>query len=361
MSTPLGVLFGSNMIDSKILFYVIIIFTTMFNLSIDPKYRQYSLILGVFLLGVTIGLILHQHPPALTKDVRSNESKYHFINPLLECENASFENQANLAELQRKIEERINEGKNKGAVRQVSVYFRDLNNGPWFGINENEKFSPASLIKVPVMIAYFKLAETNPEILDKQITVTQDVMYENQNFVPAEKLVKGQSYSVRALIERMIVDSDNYAYDLLLDQIDNQLIIHIYNEIGIDIQKLNQDDPDGNIINVKSYAGFFRILFNSSYLSEKYSEEALSLLSRSSFKNGLIAGAPPGTTISHKFGERFYNFSGVRQLHDCGIVYHPKRPYLLCVMTQGTEFSTLSETIRDISKMIYDANLEESE
>jgi beta-lactamase class A len=148
----------------------------MYSLNIDPKYKQYSLITGVFLLGLIVGLVVHQHPPALTKDVRSNESGYRFINPLLECENASFENRANLAELQNKLEERINEGKNKSEVRQVSVYFRDLNNGPWFGINENEKFSPASLIKVPVMIAYFKLAETNPEILDKQITVTHDVM-----------------------------------------------------------------------------------------------------------------------------------------------------------------------------------------
>ncbi len=34
-----------------------------------------------------------------------------------------------------------------GRASHISVYFRDLNNGPWFGINEKEEFSPASLLK----------------------------------------------------------------------------------------------------------------------------------------------------------------------------------------------------------------------
>jgi len=28
------------------------------------------------------------------------------------------------------------------------------------------------------------------------------------------------------------------------------------------------------------------------------------------------------------------------QLHDCGIVYYPETPYLLCVMTKGWNFET---------------------
>ena len=47
-----------------------------------------------------------------------------------------------------------------GRIRDVSVYYRDLLDGPWFGINESVEYNPASMMKVPVMVAevtYLKL------------------------------------------------------------------------------------------------------------------------------------------------------------------------------------------------------------
>src|ERR1035437_1746058 len=37
---------------------------------------------------------------------------------------------------------------NSGKANTISVYFRSLNNGPWFGINQDENYFPASLLKV---------------------------------------------------------------------------------------------------------------------------------------------------------------------------------------------------------------------
>lgn len=42
-----------------------------------------------------------------------------------------------------------------------------------------------------------------------------------------------------------------------------------------------------------------------------------------------------------------------RELHDCGIIYHPYRPYLLCVMTSGKDFQGLKDTIQAISTLTY--------
>ena len=64
---------------------------------------------------------------------------------------------------------RINQEKNKGHAQEVSVYFRDLQYGPTFGIDEYSKFSPASLLKLPMMISYLSLSEDNPDILNKEI------------------------------------------------------------------------------------------------------------------------------------------------------------------------------------------------
>jgi len=41
------------------------------------------------------------------------------------------------------------------------------------------------------------------------------------------------------------------------------------------------------------------------------------------------------------------------QIHDCGIVYYPKNPYILCIMTRGTDFAVQERAIQDLSKFIY--------
>jgi beta-lactamase class A len=46
-----------------------------------------------------------------------------------------------------------------GETEHISVYLRALNNGDRLGIDEKEYFSPASLIKVPVLMAYLKKSE----------------------------------------------------------------------------------------------------------------------------------------------------------------------------------------------------------
>jgi hypothetical protein len=67
-----------------------------------------------------------------------------------------------------------------------------------------------------------------------------------------------------------------------------------------------------------------------------------------------VAGVPPEIVVSHKFGER--HFEGdveIEQLHDCGIVYKPNHPYMLCIMTRGHDVRTLAPVIAQISKMVY--------
>jgi hypothetical protein len=81
------------------------------------------------------------------------------------------------------------------------------------------------------------------------------------------------------------------------------------------------------------FTALFRIRYNASFLSVESSQRALELLARVDFRDGLIAGVPQGIRVANKFGERIDG--DLALLHDCGIVYHPAPPYLLCVMTEG--------------------------
>jgi beta-lactamase class A len=318
--------------------------------------------LGFLVLGILVGLLavniikpqslVNNSNPAGSESSGSLEfhsGGYKFINPLYECNTGENYGTEKLTDLESIISSYINSVVANNSTTRTSVYFRDLNNGPWFGINEHDDFNPSSLLKVPIMMAYFKLAEVNPSILTKKIKYTQDPAgLITQNFPPKEHLVKGNSYTVEDLIERMIAASDNVSLGLLLQNIDPAQIDKVTLDLGI--TTATDSTPD-NFMDVAEYSTLFRVLYYSTYLDKDYSEKALEILSKSEFTNGIVASVPSGVAVAHKFGERQLP-DGTNQLHDCGIVY-AKRPYLICIMTKGPNFNDLETTIQQISGKVY--------
>jgi len=318
---------------------------------VSKKWPLISLL--TLIIGIFIGGFIHfKLFPSLSFKESRNSFNYKFINPLLECSSETISQDKNLTTIRKSIENFISQQKKDQKITFASIYYRDLNNGPWFGINEKEYFSPASLIKAPLLIAYYKDAEIDPSILDKKIVNTLTFNPDDQDIQPSQHLEPNQEYTVDDLLNRMIIYSDNLAYNLLLNNIDNKKLFDIYQDFDIDISKY-KDDPSGNILTVKDYSSIFRILFNASYLDKKYSEKALSLLSQSEYQDALIKYIPKNITVAHKFGERYFVEIGEKQLHDCGIVYYPQKPYLICIMTRGQNFDDLSNFIAQTSQLVY--------
>jgi beta-lactamase class A len=278
---------------------------------------------------------------------------YHYINPLLACEDAreSIED-TELRPFKNKVFDLIGEKKKKLQISAVSVYFREMNNGLVFMIGDKERFAPASLLKVPDMIAYYKWTENEPDILKRKIKFVNlpDLNF-MQNFKPAQTLEYGREYTIEELIRRSIEYSDNNAEYLLQRNLSSQIRRRVYSDLGIPLPVVKDGELD---ITINEYAAFFRILFNASYLTRDLSEKALKTLSAPDFPVGISAGIPSDIEIAQKYGERIMGErQEIKQLHDCGIVYYPNHPYLLCIMTRGAEFDPLVETIRDISYLVY--------
>ena len=238
-----------------------------------------------------------------------------------------------------------------GQAREIAVYYRDLHDGPWFGINEDREFDPASMMKVPVMIAWLKRAETNPKILHQQLTYNYpEDMRITQITRPARSVEPGRTYVVEELLHLMMNYSDNNATRLLYEHLKPEELGDILD--GMDVVSRTHDGA--NSVSVHGYSGLFRILYNASYLSRDMSEKALQLLSLQDFPRGIVAGVPKGTVVAAKFGEKAGGGDErYQQLHEFGIVYHPKHTYILGVMTRGDDFGTLSAVIRDISHLVY--------
>jgi hypothetical protein len=220
---------------------------------------------AILLAGFAIGWVVRTlHTPVVVQTtqasvIRENNPNYKFINPLLLCNLNDQKDLSAYQPLQEKIYTLIAEEKNAHKVSDMSVFFRI--NGKWGGINENNGFVPASLLKVPIMIAYYKMAETHPELLSKKIIYTGDLTYDSAQTIPPEdRLIPGKEYTIQELMRSMIVDSDNNAAGLLYRDIDLQTMKDIGSDLGVSIP--GAEDVTATI-SAKAYAtflGFYSIL-----------------------------------------------------------------------------------------------------
>ncbi len=285
-----------------------------------------------------------------SRELVQENSKYPHIRPLILPWDQKLNRTQELFPFRNVIDASIEKLVQEKKVEAVAYYFRDLNNGPYFGINIDQSFSLASLLKVPVLMSYYRWAEQDPSILKKKILFEESAVKrrdENPLTKPKTRLQPGEAYIVEDLIEKMITESDNDSFQLLVDNIDVGLLADPYNLTETEIDS-KDDDYSGSL---RRYSTFLRAIYNASYLSRPYSEKAMQVLARSEFKEGIVSGLPKGIEVAHKFGIR--ENKDTNQLHDCGVVYYPNNPYLICIMTKGKDMRDLSSVIKQLSLLTY--------
>jgi beta-lactamase class A len=284
---------------------------------------------------------------------------YAFIDPLLACNINNSNAYAQNKLLSQELQSIIDTNKNNGTISKASVYFVNFKTGAWANVNGSEAFYPSSLGKIPLMIAYYQEAESNPSILDERLTypVGSTDLNQMQDIAPEKAIVPGRVYTVEQLIEYMIKYSDNNATALLDANIEPDTLNQVYGDLNIPSED-NVTLANADFITAHQVATMFRVLYNATYLWRSNSEKALQLLSQSSFTQGLVAGVASSTVVSHKLGLVGIAPNGVtteHELHDCGIVY-AKDPYLMCVMTRGAgSLQNMESVIAQLSKATYNS------
>ena len=311
------------------------------------------IIISTFILGWFSNFIYLKYIFGIgEKDIpiRQNSSDFKFINPLLFVDN-SEEYFPEYKDLKNNINDYINKNIKEGKAEKVSLYFRDLNSSHWAGVNEKELYTPSSMLKVAVLLTYLKISEKNPDILLKKVKYVHKDSY-NEHY-KTNKINDGE-YTILELLQYMIIESDNTSMSLLVS-LNSSEIVKLYSDLKL--PSILEGDSD--FLSAEDYSYIFRTLYNATYVRKSLSEQALQLLTYTKFNKGIVAGIQASTTVAHKFGEHTITFNGVvteRQLHDCGIVYYPKKPYLICIMTKGKDFENLEKIISGISSIVFDFN-----
>lgn len=259
------------------------------------------------------------------------------------------EESKSLMPLKSQIATLIEERKQQGSITSASVFMKEFSLGGWIGINTETPYNPGSLVKMAMMITYMKDSESNPGLLEKKLyfdpkyfKVVPRQTFEENSIKP------GQWYTVKELLMRMIIYSDNYSTGL----INMNANLNTFNKLYSD---LNQPVPDVHNMayatNVVDYSKFLRILYNGSYLKKSNSELCLEWLAQSSFVSGMTKYLPKDAVVCRKFGE--FGLNAEKQWHESGIVYYNNKTYLLTIMTKGMDIVKMRETISEISRLVF--------
>jgi beta-lactamase class A len=310
---------------------------------------------GAGFIGYTLSSQRYKKILASIKSVRESNSGYSFISPLLFQKLPLELSSEKFAPLVKKIG-MIAQSYPKESLKRYAVYLKDLNSGYWTGINHNDQYDPASLLKVIVGIAAYRQEEDHPGFINTYPVYTKEIAQINKQFAfaPATALSVGEAYSLPDLLHKMLTDSDNGAKDLLLSSLSDEEVEKVYSELSV--KQPDENDSSTYTISALDYSRFFRILYNSTYLSRKNSNALLEMLVQAKYPHGIAEPIPSTVPISHKFGEHVIGANKIAQgveLHDCGIIYQEKNPYFLCVMTEGEKVETLQKFISEVSKTTY--------
>lgn len=215
----------------------------------------------VFIVHVVVTALLFfviiffwiNNPDFTPKILRENNVDNKFTNPILDCENINPGNDSILSISS--LENKVAAVQKKYNVTFVSLYFRDLNDGQWIGVNEKEYFSPASLLKTPLLIAFLKHAESEENLLTKKITIQNSDIGTalKQNVVSPSSLIIGNTYSLLEIAEIMIQKSNNDAANIILKYVPEKDIAAVFHYVGVPYKNERQEQN----VRVKDYAGFF--------------------------------------------------------------------------------------------------------
>lgn len=236
---------------------------------------------------------------------------------------------------------------------KAGLYYYNLKDGSSYGINENERFIAASVIKIPVMIELFK------ECYDGKINMSDTLLINEKEKAPEEGAIAymhdGTEVTLQDLCNLMIILSDNTATNMLVNHIDIDNINAAMEGLGIHTTRINRllfDDAaemEGkhNYISPKEIGTLLKIMYDGKLINKEASSKMLDILKLQQVNYKMPYLLPRDIKIAHKTGDD----PGIT--HDMGIVF-AKDPFIICFASNETYVPKADDFIRKVTKFFYE-------
>ncbi|HLT60766.1 MAG TPA: serine hydrolase, partial [Microlunatus sp.] len=245
------------------------------------------------------------------------------------------------AEIERLVADRPEPG-----PATVSVTLLDDRGRTVAEINPDALHYAASTMKLPLVLAAYRLAAAGRLDLDAEVAVHNEftsqvggtfqvVREDDSDPQPWERL--GGTAPLRWLCRRAIVKSSNLATNLVLDQVGLPAVaeaIAACGATGISVGRGINDYAardargDSNLITTRGLARILYALHEGTAADRATCDAVLEVLSANEVATDLRAGLPAGTWVAHKNGWV------TDVVHDAGLIRPPDaRPFVLAVAT----------------------------
>jgi len=182
------------------------------------------------------------------------------------------------------------------------------------------KMKAASLIKLPVVAAFYHQVEEGEYELDKKLAGS----------------------TMGDLAEVALSESDNDAWQVLENEIGEAKISSLMTDWGMKDTNLIDNTTTAEDINL-----IFTKLYRGELLSNELRSKMLKDLTETIYEEQIPAGVPEGIRVAHKVG---YLDNVVS---DAGIIYFPDNPYILVIMSQKTDIKTAKQKFPQIVNELY--------
>lgn len=305
---------------------------------------------AVCLLIVSIMLIGYLAIQLRNKaDLKTSENEYNLLSPDVARSNinhflAHKDTAVSYAELKPLVVETLT----NNVKGHFSFYLEDLTSGTRLGINENDLYRAWSLLKVSVMVTILKKVEQQKLSLDRKVPLKPEANESESVFPSADRAAV--SLSVRELIDRLIKLSDNKASFALAKLFTAEEFQEGLLAMGLPQTPPDQPKTNLPLVSAKHYANLLRSLYYSGYLKKPFCQLALAILSDTVYDSQIRKDVPYSINLAHMVG---FN-AGCGDFHDCGIIYLPGKPYLLCVMSTGSTREESDRVISMVSRQVYE-------
>lgn len=232
----------------------------------------------------------------------------------------------------------------------TGLLFVDLETGDYVDFNSEKVYPTASVIKLPILIAFLQDVDAGKINLNETWTMTNDVIVGGSG--EFQDLPVNTKFTAQNVIDKMITISDNTATNMVIKRMGGiNYVNQRFAQLGLRNTRLRDwlPDLDGtNTTTLKELVQILAMLDRQSSLSRNSQANALDILRRVRNRKLLAAGLGQGATIAHKTG-----YIGT-MLGDAGIIEMPNgKRYIGAVIVESDREDSAWDFVPEVSQTVY--------
>lgn len=195
-------------------------------------------------------------------------------------------------------------GLNTVKTVDAGVFAINLDNGQYVDSHGKDKFSSASMIKLPILVSFLMAIERGECSMDDELEIRQDLITSGSGFLQWKPV--GTKISAKRAAQLMIIVSDNTATNMLIDKLGGfDRVNKDFHRWGLKQTKVNNwlvDVEGANTTCPYDLVYLLGRVDHGELVTPEHRAFMYDIMGHCKNRSLLVPGLGPGATIIHKTG-----------------------------------------------------------